>query len=403
VTLNKLFSIALISGTALVAFAPSAMALDAKAFADSISSAYALAGYNITFGDAVLEGDKITISGLSATVAGGPTEPYKIDTPLTFTGVAEVEGGYTAQELTVPDVNSTIEGVTISIKDIKVGGLWVPAAGTATITDVMQLAAKVSTGAMVFSTPEGEVVSLAAIVSESQFLPSQGTRALESMTGTVKFDGLKIDLSSIKEPADRATIDGLGINTMTGSAFEEFSWTLGDGHIDMSEFSITLDGIGKLTTAIDLTGYTTELLTGLMKAQETAEAAGGTDEEKAAAMEAVGMEMLMKLAIGGAKVRYDDAGFAGKALEFSAAQSGSTRADLVAGLNLMVPAMLSSLGTNPLIKDAGDAISAFLNDPKNIEISMAPASPLPLMSLMGAAGNTDALIDMLAVKVVANQ
>lgn len=402
-TLNKLFSIALISGTALVAFAPSAMALDAKAFADSISAAYALSGYNITFGDAVLEGDKITINGLTATVAGGPTEPYKIDTPLTFTGVAEVDGGYTAQELSIPDVNSTIDGVTISVKDIRANGLWVPAAGTASITDTMQIAAKVSTGAIAFSTPEGEVVSLASVVSDSQFMPAQGADTLESMTGTVKFDGLKIDLSQIKETADRATIDGLGINTMTGSGFEEFSWTLGDGTIDLSEFSVTLDGIGKLTTSLNLTGYTAELLTGLMKAQEEAAAAGGTTEEQTAALEAVGMEMLMKLAIGGAKVRYDDAGFAGKALEFSAAQSGSTRADLVAGLNLMVPAMLSGLGTNPLIKDAGDAISAFLNDPKNIEISVAPASPLPLITLMGAAGDTDGLIDMLAVKVVANQ
>lgn len=402
----RLMTAGLLAGTAFVAMALPALALDGTAFAASLADVYAKAGYEITFGPATVDGTTVVIDGAKVAIPGvsDSDKPFEITTPLTFSNVEEVEGGYTADTLTVPDIDQTVEGVRVEAKNLLVEGIWVPAEGTGTLVDTMQVAVSMSAGPINVSNADGEIASIASIKADNSFLPEAGD-TLESVTSNVVTSGIKIDLSSVKEPEARAIIDALGVNTMTGSALQTMDWTFEDGLLNITESSVTLDNLGKINFTLGFSGYTTEVLADMMTFQEKIaelEKSGDT-EAVTKANEDYGKAMLAKLALSGFSLRYDDAGLAGKLLDFFAAAQGAKRAELVAGLKMMVPAMLASAGDHPIVAQTNAAVSAFLDDPRSIEVAADPELPVPMSEFETAENDPFALIDKLSVTVTANE
>jgi hypothetical protein len=117
----------------------------------------------------------------------------------------------------------------------------------------------------------------------------------------------------------------------------------------------------------------------------------------------MGMELLQGLSIGGASLRYDDASLAPKLLEFFAKAQGLEKAQLVEGLKAMVPAMIAGMGIPELGELVTPAVNAFLDDPKSLEVDVAPASPTSLLVVVAAAQNPASLITTLGVSVTANE
>lgn len=381
-----------------------AWALDAEAFLDRVEAVYATMGYDFQFGPATLEGDTIKVDGVTLTMAG-ETEPTKLETELTFSGVAETEdGGFTAQSLTVPDIDSQFaddpEG-RVSLVDMKAEDIWLPPADQVSLETGLQSVASLSTGKLSVTRKGEEVIRIDGMQLASDFSYDDAD-ALESIDTTFSVSGIWADLSTVEDedPESGAMIEALGLTTISGDINESMSWSLADGHMVIDQFLLDFADIGSLDITADLTGFTMPVLEKLYALQ--ASDADPTSEEAQAKQMMAGMEMLQSLSLTSAAVRYDDAGLANKLLDFYAGQSGANRATFVAGLKAMVPELVGQAGVQPLTDLVVPQVNAFLDDPQSFEVAVQPPSPTSLLVLTAAAANPAGLISALGLTVSAN-
>jgi hypothetical protein len=410
---NKITRLALLASVASIALLQPAFALDAKAFVDRIQAVWGPLGYEFTFGEPTLSGDTITIE--DATIGVKPTEgmttPTSFTTSLTFTGVKETgDGGYTADTVELPDVEADMkeEGAKghLSLSDIKLTGFYLPGGETVTPIQLLQLVGAISTGPLSITRNDAKILGIESMESGSTFEPSQGSADLTNLSSTLSINGITADLSSLKEEDAEAgaVIDGLGLTNIAGNITGSFGWSMADGHMTVDQFLFDFADVGALDMTVDLTGLTPALLAKLQEANKAVEAAGDpTSEAAQAAQTMMGMELLQGLSIGGASLRYDDASLAPKLLEFFAKAQGLEKAQLVEGLKAMAPQMIAGMGIPELAELVTPALNAFLDDPKSLEVDVAPASPTSLLVVVAAASNPASLITALGVSVTANE
>jgi hypothetical protein len=410
----KITRLALLASVASVALLQPAFALDAQAFVDRIQAVWGPLGYEFTFTDPQVDGDSVTVENATIGVKGaeGAGTPTSFTTSLTFNGVKETgDGGYTADSVDLPDVSSDFEGDNgtkghFSLSGIELTGFYLPGGDTVTPIQLLQLVGSVSTGPLSVTRNGEEVIGVESMESGSTFTPSQGTADLTNLSSTLSITGITADLSTVKEEDAQAgaVIEGLGLTSISGDINGEFNWSMADGHMTVDQFLFDFADVGALDMTFDLTGLTPELLGKLQEANKAMEAAGDPSSEAAqAAQQMMGMDLLQAVSIGGASVRYDDASLAGKLLEFFAQAQGIDKAQFVEALKTMVPQMIASVGIPELVDLVAPPVSAFLDDPKSIEIDVAPEAPTSLLVLMAAAQNPASLITALGVSVTANE
>lgn len=408
---TKTARLLLLSGVATAALMGQAMALDAQAFVDRVAEVYKTIGYDFEFGAATLDGDTITVDGGTVTVISSPDaalEPMVFDTEVTFSGVVEnADGSYTAESVTIPDIETVIEGEPageLSLTDIRVDRFYLPAGNPVPAIGLLQLFESFSTGPLTITSEGKEVVSIESISSESVFNPSFASTELTDLTSTLSIAGISLDLTSIGEedPTAAATIEQLGLTTISGEIYMDMAWAMADGHMTINEFSFDFADVGALDITAELTGFTPAVLDQIYAMQASMATAGEPTEEQAQAQMMQGMALMQGVNIVSASVRYDDASLAGKLFDFFAAQSGADRATFVEGLKAMLPVMLAESGIPALNDLVVPPVSAFLEDPQSLEIKVAPPSPTSLLVLMAAAANPAGLITALGLAVEAN-
>ena len=407
--MTKIATTMLLGGVATAALIGQANALEAQAFADRIIEVYKTIGYNVTLGEATLDGDTITIDGGSVTVASTPEAPMEtltFDTALTFSGVTEnADGSYMAESLTIPDIDTDFaEEPTghVSLVDIRVEGFYLPAGNPVPAIGLMQLYESFSTGALSVTRDGEEVISIDSIEAGSTFNPQHGATDLVDLTSTLAISGITADLSTVSEedPSAGAVIEALGLTSISGDVTGDFTWSIADGHMTIGEFLFDFADVGAFNITTDITGFTPAVLDQIYAMQ--ASMGAEPTEEQAQAQMMQGMALMQGVSIIGASVRYDDAGLAPKLLDFFAAQSGADRATFVEGLKSMLPMMLAESGIPALNDLVVPPVSAFLDDPKSLEVKVAPPSPTSLLVLMAAAANPAGLITTLGLAVEAN-
>jgi len=408
---TKTIQLLLLSGVAAAALSAPASALEAQAFVDRVAEVYRTMGYELSFGEATLEGDTFTVDGLTVEVVGVDEEPMEIDTTLTFRGVSETEdGAYWAEELTVPDVDTVFtteedeaEG-RVTLSDIRVEDLYFPAGDAASAIAQVQSFGAASTGPLsVFRNGE-EVVRVESMEARSTFTPEQGTDELVDVDSTLAINGIWADLSTVSEedPESGAVIEQLGLTEINGSITQHMTWSMADGHMVMDEFLFDFDDLGALDITFDITGFTPEVLDQIYAMQAQM---GGEEmtEEQAQAQMMSGMALMQGVNIVSVAIRYDDASLADSLLDFFAEDAGTDRATFVDGLKQQLPLMIEGLGIPALNDLIVPPVSAFLDDPQSLEIAARPASPTSLLVLMAAAANPAGLIPALGLTVTANQ
>lgn len=406
---TKTARLLLLSGVATAALMGQAMALDAQAFVDRIAEVYKPLGYDFAFGAATLDGDTITVDGGTVTIVSSPDaklEPMVFDTEVTFSGVVEnADGSYTADSVSIPDIDTDFATDPVghlNLSDILVEGFYLPAGNPVPAIGLIQLFESFSTGPLSITRDGEEVVSFDSITSESTFNPAFASTELTDLTSTFSINGISADLTSVaaEDPAAGATIEALGLNTISGDVYLDMDWSMADGHVVVNEFSFDFADVGALDINLDLTGFTPTVLDQIYAMQ--ASMGGEQTEEQAQAQMMQGMALMQGVNIVSASVRYDDASLAGKLLDFFAAQSGADRASFVEGLKSMLPAMLAESGIPALNDLVVPPVSAFLDDPQSLEVKVAPPSPTSLLVLMAAAANPAGLITALGLAVEAN-
>ena len=412
---NQTARLLLLSSVATAALMSPAMALDAQVFVDRVAEVYKHIGYDLSFGAATLDGDTVTVDGVTVGFVGASAdtmEPMTFDTELTFSGVAEgTDGSYTVESLTIPDIDTEFASAPepvghVTASDIRADSLYIPTGETVPAVMLLQLVGSLSSGSVVVTRDGEEVFSVEGMEATSTFTPSQGTADLVDLKSVLNISGISLDLSTVGEedPSAAATIEALGLTSITGDITQDLEWSMADGHMALNEFLFDFADVGALNLTADFTGLTPAVLDQLYAmhaAMGTTGDAAPTDEQAQAQM-MQGMAIMQGVNIVNTSVRYDDASLAGKLLDYFAEQSGTDRATFVTGLKAQLPLMLAGTGIPALNDVVIPPVEAFLDDPQSLEIKVAPPSPTSLLVLMAAAANPAGLITALGLAVEAN-
>lgn len=404
-TTTKIKGLMLASGLATLAMLQPAMALDAQAFVQRIAEVYKVGGYDITFGPANAEGDTVVVDGLTLSLVG-VGDPMKIDTQLTFSGVADTDdGGFTAERLSVPDIDTEFSDEPVgrlTLSDIVAEDIYLPPAGAMDTIDLMQSVGRIATGPLSVTRDGADFFSTDGFEASSDFT-YDGDDALTDIVSIFEVSGIWADLSSAAEedPETGAMIAALGLTEINGNISQSTSWNLVDGHMVIDQFLFDFDEVGAIDFKGDISGLTPAVIDKINAMQ--ASTLDPTSEAAQAQQMMLGMELLQAITITGSSLRYDDASLAGRMIDFFAAQSGADRADFVEGLKAMAQQSVSQLGIAALTEMATPAINAFLDDPQSFEIGVRPPKPTTLLVLSAAAANPAGLISAVGLSVKANQ
>ncbi|MFC3703680.1 hypothetical protein ACFOOL_02780 [Devosia honganensis] len=406
ISTTRIFSLMLATGLASLALLQPVAALDAEAFVDRVEQVYKVMGYELSFGAATVAGDDVIVDGVAVGFVGVDQDPTEFDTELTFAGVHENDdGSYSVRQFSVPDIDTVFasepEG-RLTLTGVVAEGLWLPPAGETGAENLLRTVRHLATGPLAVSRDGETVLAYDSLDVVSEFALDDDD-ALESIESSVVIAGIRADLRTVaeEEPEAGAVIEALGLTTIEGEFSQLASWTSSAGNMVIDEFLLDFADLGALNFTADISGLTPAIFDKIYAMQ--AKSPDAMSEEAQARQMMAGMEMAQALTITGATIRYDDASLAGRLLEMFASQSGADRDSFVAGLKAALPAMIGQGGVPALVDLVVPPVSAFLDDPQSLEISVRPPTPTSLLVLGAAAANPAGLIQALGLSVRANQ
>ncbi len=395
----ELFSRLIAPALVVVAFTPSAFALDGADFADKMFGMFSAGRLDISYADASVSGDTVTISGVTLTPPD--EDPVQVPGDLVFTGVSEAgDGGYTAQRGTMDDFTIPGEDADVTFANLVVENLHVPPKPFADPLENMHLYEKVSVGPVTVHDDSGEIVSIGSISINNA--PGDNDKTI---SGTFDVSEITADLASKADEEVKPVLTQFGLETLHGNLHSAYKWDLGSGDLEVTQAALQIDNVGKLDSSVHLRGYDLDLISQMQQIQaDLGDKTQTTPDEQEAANEKVGQLMLDNLALAGASLRFDDDSVTKKALEMLAAQNGATPEVMAMGFAAMAPAFAKQFGAPAdLQKQISQAAATFMADPQNLEIRAAPAEPVPFKDLAAAAETPGEVTKMLNLTITANQ
>lgn len=298
--------------------------------------------------------------------------------------------GYRIGSVRMPTQEFREDGSVVTLHDLNIDGLVLPPEGDADATVMYDSA---SLGEMTVSAGGKEVFSLTDFHVEVTPPETGGAVAFSGAA-----DSFSVNIDGIDDASSRAVIRAMGYESLEGSFEFAGSWHPEDGTLELSQYDVTVDDAGTFGISLQLGGYTRDFLASLRQVQQMS-AAGGDDAASGMAV----LGLMQQLTFHSARIEFTDDSLTNRALEYVAAQQGSRPADIANQAKAVVPFMLMQLNNPELAMSATQAVSAFLDDPRNLAITAQPATPMPFALLMaGAMSAPQALPQQLGVKVIAN-
>jgi hypothetical protein len=373
-----------------------AVAQDITAVGDRLKVVVENQGMKISWDSATGDASQMVLEGVKMGMVGAPGE-FAVG-KVTLSDISEENGGYTIGSVTLPDYNITQDDATIAISGMEMAGLKLSAPGSTDPLANLMMYETADVANFTVTTGGKEVFSMKGAHAETT-APAEG----KPMTFTVSTEGWNADLSSVEDPQSKAVIEAMGYQTISGNVEMEGSWQPTDGRMTLSSYDITVNDAGTLGMTFDLGGYTPDFIKSMQEMQKKmAEQPAGADNS------AQGLAMLglmQQLTFHTASVRFDDDSLTGKALDFLAKAQGMKPQDIANQAKALTPIMLAQVVQDQaLIKSVSDAVTAFLDDPKSLEVTAAPAQPVPFALIAaGAMSAPQELPKTLGVTVTANQ
>jgi hypothetical protein len=216
------------------------------------------------------------------------------------------------------------------------------------------------------------------------------------------------DLSLIQDPRAQGYIAALGYGVLEGDIKIQGSWIPADGRWSMPQYDIRVNDVGTLGLALDLGGLTPEFMKAANELSAKAAASGNGQNP---AHDAQMMEMLGGLTFHGGTLRFNDDSLTGRTLDLVASLQGQKREDVVNMAKMMIPLGLAQMQMVELASAIVPAVSAYLDDPKSLEIVASPAAPVTFSQIQDtsmatpgdSAATANALWSLLGVTVTANK
>ncbi|MDP2122021.1 MAG: hypothetical protein Q8K28_19145 [Hoeflea sp.] len=381
--------------TSVSALAWPALALDADDFATKVAAVASQGGAKMSFSSVEPDGATIVLRSVRLQAPGDPALELG---DITFAGVEEdSDGNYSVEQAMFADINTEQEGIRVTVADIELYGLTVPAEPDYSSMDTVVFYEGFSTGRIAVQDGGKETFSMTSMTQEVERADDDSSVGF-TMDGT----GLAINLSGIDNPKAREALSALGYTQLTGDFRIDGKWEVEPGILAIREYSLNLDDVGRLAMSLEVSGYTLAFI----EAMQQAQTAASTNPNPEAAQQAMGfamMGMLQQLSFNSASIQFQDDSVTGKALAYAGKQQGVTGEQMGQSLKFMVPLMLGQLGIPALQQQITAATSAFLDNPQTFTITAKPARPVGVPMIMGAGmGDPKSLVDLLNVQVTAN-
>lgn len=390
----------LLLASAIMAIAGTpAFALDGNDLLRKLTAAANLQPGNLEVSGVDVSGSTVTLKGLTIG-EGDPARRVTVG-DVTLQGVAEeTDGSYTIEKAVFPDINVTEDKTVITASDMYLSGIIVPAAPGGTSLDSMFFYEEAHSGPMKIAVDGRQLAAINEISATME-----RTEDDSGLSFDAKFDGISADLSTVEDPKTREAIDSLGLQTITGTMTMKGSWEAEPGTVDVEEYAIDFDKVGRLTMAASVSGYTPAFIKSMQETTRTMETNNkvGDDAAQQAQMLAL-FGLLQQLSFNNAKVSFTDAGITKRGLSYAGKQQGVNGDQMANMLKGMVPLVVAQWNIPTLQNSLSAALNSFLDNPKSFSITAAPPSPVPLPMIIGAAqAAPNTLPDVLGVTVSANQ
>lgn len=338
------------------------------------------------------DGDEVTALMKAKMKVG--EEEVGLDT-IELSNVTSEKGGYKIGLIAVPQQRFVEGETTVEVADITIEGMFLPPAGQKAPFGGVMMYDSIGVGAINASSKGKEVFSMTDF---SIALEGESDTGLSFSGGAEAF---KVSFDQVTDPTSKAAIEGMGYQNIEGYFEMAGTWDAKAGNLAVSQYDITVNDAGTLGIAVELGGYTPAFIEQLQKTQ--AQLAASTNKDDSAAGMAM-LGLMQQLTFKSAAITFTDDSLTKKVLDFVAKGQNAKPADIANQAKAIVPFMLMQLNNAELTQAATKAVTDFLDNPKNISIKAAPASPVPFALIVASAMTApQSLITQLGVGVAANQ
>ncbi|HUG61519.1 MAG TPA: hypothetical protein VMP03_06720 [Methylomirabilota bacterium] len=373
-----------VAALALFAFSSSTVtAATEQEITDALKALFAASEANaqIELGTPTTEDDALVYRDVTftSTSPDGPGEA-KIATLTVTGGDVNAGGGLVAESLYAETLTmSSGSGETVTIGSIEVVNLdATPAAGAAEMKGRFD---SILAEAITVNAPGQPETTVGSIQIEASDYVGDYPRDI-----AVSADGIEVDLSAAAndEPA-AAQLKALGYERLLLSVYAAGNWDEAAGVLTLEDFTIEGEDMGAVTLSGVFGGFTPDVVKQLEQPNPPP-------------------ELMQQVTLQEASLSFSDDTITGKLLDMQAGQMGADRATFVDQITAALPLMLSAVGNPGFQNKISAAATAFLKDPQNITVSVEPAEPVDLMTLM-TTGQTapQTLPDVLNADVIANE
>lgn len=385
---------AFLSSSILLGLTYSSLALDADKLGERLKAAFSDGGVSIEFSAIKVDGDNVLIEGTKMTSAA---QTFPLGT-LQLNGVVELDdGGIRVEKTIITDINHEEKDIKFTIAGIEIDGLLLPPEDADAKKYTYMIYDRAVSGPATF-THKG--VAVFKIASSEVSIDADDDLQFMKFNGSA--NGMVIDLSTVEDPKAKQAIADMGFQTVHGDVQVNGDWDAKTGRFNMPEYALTIKDAGRINLALDISGYTHELIKKLQGIQEQAADQSDPKAQQASGMESLGL--LQTLTLNSMSIRFDDASLTEKALAFAGSKQGMSAEQTAQTAKALLPFALGSLGIPELQQQISAAASAYLDNPQNIEIRATPAAPVPFGQIMGAGlADPRSIPAIIGVEVIANQ
>lgn len=339
---------------------------------------------------------------LSGVTAGAPGEQQRLPIgDVTLSDVTDAnDGAYVVGTAALPNYSVTQDGSTLNMQGVTISGLRLPPEGAEKSDDPLG-------GLIVYK--KAEIKSMSVEKDGKDVFSLAGLHVdltLPEGEDPLKFAGaaesFSVDLSGVEDPQSKQAIQTLGYEKLDGRFETAGSWTPKDGTLALDKYDISVKNAGTLSISLTMSGYTPAFIKSLRELQKRM--AANPDKNKSSAEGMAMLGLMQQLTFVRARIAYQDDSLTGKVMDLIAQKQNMQRKDIANQAKALLPFALAQLNNPGFTAKVTQAVSTFLDDPKALDIEVAPPAPVPFSMLMaGAMTAPQQLPEQLGVTVEANK
>ncbi|WP_062116107.1 hypothetical protein [Aureimonas sp. AU40] len=366
----------LLAGLALVlAGSSSAFAVDGQAFADRLKAVMADQSTTLAYTGVSTDDDDVVLKGAQVTPKGEGAQPVSLGDIRFETVTGSTPDGWRVARVQLADVDQSEDGTRVTLSGIAAEGIQIKGTNdkAAALSPIFFDRAQINNVAV-----ERQGKTVATVENgRVENLPTAGG-GYRANFGIGRF---LLDATAASDGPDPSPLVALGYPQLTGDLTGSGAWDPATGALTLDPLQLEVDNAGALSFSYTITGYTPSFIQSLAQLSDQMKASQGASDGTGMAV----IGLISQLYLRSAELSFTDRSLTGKLLDYYSAQNKQTRPELVDQLVSALPLALAYLQNPEFQAQVTAAVRDFLQNPRTLNISIAPQNPIPATQILGAA------------------